>query len=269
MRLEIEGLAELRERLALVRVEEVMSRALADQAEGLAEAVRDGLSNTPGSAEHDRPWLRSGELRESVGSQTDGLQAVVGTSDPAAAPQEMGTSKMEARPFLAPVAAGMGEQIARAIGEKVAAALRDGSESISGAADSLDVPANATATVSVPSSLRQRSKEPSISAEQSRDVHLAQAWLPLLLEEPPAIVRPPLEAFPRDATKPPGPGFEWRGRPGSQPGDSRGSWYNPETREVLRPDMDHPPPIPPHYDDKPPGGPWYRWFQDGTIVPRA
>lgn len=127
MRLEIKGLAELRERLARVRVEEVMSRALAEQAEHLAQAVKEGLSTTPGSAEHDRPWLRSGKLQESVGSQADGLQAVVGTSDPAAAPQEMGTSKMAPRPFLAPVAAGMGEQIAHSIGAKVAAALQGGS----------------------------------------------------------------------------------------------------------------------------------------------
>src|SRR5436305_2040595 len=203
MRLEIKGLAELRERLARVQAEEVMSRALAEHAEHLAQAVRDGLSDTPGSAEHDRPWLRTGELRESVSSQADGLQAVVGTSDPAATPQEMGTAKMEARPFLAPVAAGMGEQIARAIGAKVAAALRGDSESSSDSAEtpgSIDAAAAALAPVTSP----QRSRS-ALSAERHPDIHLAQAWLPLLLEEPPAIIRPPLEAFPRDATKPPGP----------------------------------------------------------------
>jgi len=63
-------------------------------------------------------------LRDSVGAQADGLQAVVGSSDPAAVPQEMGTAKMPARPFLAPVAADMGEEVARAIGARVAAALR-------------------------------------------------------------------------------------------------------------------------------------------------
>ena len=124
MPMEIKGLAELQERLARARVEEVMSRALAEQAERLAGAVKDRLSDAPGSGEHDRPWLRSGALRESVGSQADGLQAAVGSSDPAAAPQELGTSGMEARPFLAPAAAGLGEEIARAVGAEVVAALR-------------------------------------------------------------------------------------------------------------------------------------------------
>ena len=59
-----------------------MSRALAKQAELLAQAVKDGLSDTPGSAGHDRPWLRSGNLRESISWQADGLQASVGSNDP-------------------------------------------------------------------------------------------------------------------------------------------------------------------------------------------
>ncbi|HYZ64153.1 MAG TPA: hypothetical protein VE650_17020, partial [Acetobacteraceae bacterium] len=65
--------------------------------------------------------------------QVDGLQAVVGSSDPAAVYQEMGTSRMEARPFLAPVAAATGEQAARAIGAKVAEALGAGGAAQSGA----------------------------------------------------------------------------------------------------------------------------------------
>ncbi len=42
----------------------------------------------------------------------------------AAVPQELGTAHMPTRPFLAPVAAGMGEEVARAVGARVAAALR-------------------------------------------------------------------------------------------------------------------------------------------------
>ncbi len=48
----------------------------------------------------------------------------MGSSDPAAVPQEMATAHMPARPFLAPVAAEMGEEVARAVGARVAAALR-------------------------------------------------------------------------------------------------------------------------------------------------
>jgi hypothetical protein len=88
---------------------------------------------------------------------------------------------------------------------------------------------------------------------------------PLLFEEPPLVVRPPLPEFPEDPTVPPGPGFEWRGQPGSQPGDPKGSWYNPETGETLRPDMNHPPQIPPHWDYKTPDKRWYRWFPDGRL----
>ena len=133
MGLTIKGLAEIRERLARVRAEDIMARALAEQAQRMAQAVQDALSDTPGSGQHDRPWLQSGALRASVASQADGLQAVVGSSDPAAAPQEMGTSRMEARPFLAPVAARMGEEVARAVGSTLADALRDGTDPQTGA----------------------------------------------------------------------------------------------------------------------------------------
>ncbi len=134
MRLKISGLNELRERLERLRSEEVMARALAEQAERMAAKVRDGLSEQPGAAGHDEPWLQSGALRDSVGAQADGLQAAVGSSDPAAVPQEMGAARMPARPFLAPVAADMGEEVARAVGAAMAAALRGDSPD----ADSVD-----------------------------------------------------------------------------------------------------------------------------------
>lgn len=124
MRLGIAGLAELRARLAAVKPQELMSRALSEQASRMAAAVQESLSQPPGSGEHDKPWLQSGSLRDSVGSITDGLEAAVGSSDPAAAPQELGTVRMAPRPFLAPVAARMGEDVARYIGATVAAAMR-------------------------------------------------------------------------------------------------------------------------------------------------
>jgi hypothetical protein len=129
MRLEIRGLAELRVRLASIRADEVMARALAEQAERLAQAVRDGLSDAPGAGAHDRPWAPAGALHDSVGAQVDGLQAVVGSSDPAAAPQEMGTATIPPRPVLAPVAAQRGEEIARVVGAATAAALGGDSRS--------------------------------------------------------------------------------------------------------------------------------------------
>ena len=86
MALNISGLNELRERLERLRAEEVMARALAEQAERVAARVRDGLSKPPGAGGHDEPWLQSGALRDSVGAQADGLQAAVGSSDPAKSP---------------------------------------------------------------------------------------------------------------------------------------------------------------------------------------
>ena len=124
MGLKISGLNELRERLERLRAEEVMARALAEQANRMAAKVREGLSNPPGGAGHDEPWLRSGALRDSVGAEANGLQAAVGSSDPAAVPQEMGTAHMPPRPFLAPVAAEMGREAAQAVGAAVAAAIR-------------------------------------------------------------------------------------------------------------------------------------------------
>ncbi len=124
MGLKITGLNEFRERLERLRPEEVMARALAEQAQRMTARVRDGLSEPPGGAGHDEPWLRSGALRDSVSVEADGLQAAVGSSDPAAVSQELGTAHMPARPFLAPAAAGMGEEVARAVGAALAAALR-------------------------------------------------------------------------------------------------------------------------------------------------
>ena len=118
------NLKELAERLASVRAEEVMARALAAQAERVAGAVRDGLSEPSGSAGHDEPWMQSGALHDSVGAEADGLQAVVGSNDAAAVPQEMGTHTMPPRPFLAPAAAGVGEEVARGVAEAVVAALK-------------------------------------------------------------------------------------------------------------------------------------------------
>lgn len=67
----------------------------------------------------------------------------------------------------------------------------------------------------------------------------------------------------KDPSKSPGEGFEWRGR--DAPGGTRGNWYNPETGETLHPDLNHPPPIDPHWDyTEPSTREGYRLFIDGT-----
>jgi RHS repeat-associated protein len=66
---------------------------------------------------------------------------------------------------------------------------------------------------------------------------------------PPSIVYnsyprgPSVYPFPGlDPTTPP-PGFEWKGRDGSVPGDKKGSYQNPGTKEVLSPNLDHGAPV--------------------------
>jgi len=121
------SLADLAARLGQGIGEEVLRRAAERGAGVLAEGVRARLSVGPGGA-HDAPWVESGRLRDSIGvaaeRDADGARAVVGSSDPAAVPQELGTVHAVARPFLAPAAAEMGEEAARVVGAVVAAGLR-------------------------------------------------------------------------------------------------------------------------------------------------
>ena len=128
--LAIRGLSEWRERLSAVRAEAVLAAALAVEAAGVAAAVRAGLSAPPGG-EHERPWAQSGALRDSVGVVAEGLSVVVGSSDAAAVPQELGTRTVPARPFLGPVAEEAGEGVARGVGLALASALR-GDDAVGG-----------------------------------------------------------------------------------------------------------------------------------------
>ncbi|MBS0649770.1 MAG: hypothetical protein JSR93_01285, partial [Verrucomicrobia bacterium] len=51
-----------------------------------------------------------------------------------------------------------------------------------------------------------------------------------------------------DPTKCPGEGFEWKGK--GAPGSREGSWVKGKgtTKEILHPDLNHPPPKQPHWD---------------------
>jgi hypothetical protein len=61
--------------------------------------------------------------------------------------------------------------------------------------------------------------------------------------------------------------FEWRGK--GEVGSRRGRWYNEETKESLHPDLDHPPPVKPHWDYKGPDFPeGARLNTDGTWEPK-
>lgn len=71
-----------------------------------------------------------------------------------------------------------------------------------------------------------------------------------------------------DPTKCPGEGYEWRGR--GEPGSKTGNWYNPQTREWLRGDLNHAEPIGPHWDYGIRGGNVsYRIFPDNSYAPKS
>jgi len=71
-----------------------------------------------------------------------------------------------------------------------------------------------------------------------------------------------------DPTKCPGEGYEWRGS--GEPGSGKGSWYNPITGEMLYPDLNHPDPLPPHWDYfNGDGSNGYRIFEYDSYAPKA
>ena len=112
---------------ALTHLEEVMARALAEQAKRMAAQVRDGLS----AAARWGFWARRAlatkrRAAEPAWARTGGRVAGrSGKQRPSGCAAGTGHgARVPARPFLAPVAAGMGEEVARAVGAAVGAALR-------------------------------------------------------------------------------------------------------------------------------------------------
>ena len=90
------------------------------------------------------------------------------------------------------------------------------------------------------------------------------------------FVRPqdPVPVYPLNPRVAPGPGWTWFARPGVRPGEGPGTWIGPKG-EKLFPDFEHGPGIKPHWDYMPPKGTpgadpkGYRWFQDGTMLPKS
>ena len=69
-----------------------------------------------------------------------------------------------------------------------------------------------------------------------------------------------------DPTTPPEEGMEWRGQ--KPVGGDKGSWYDPKTGKSWHPDLNHQPPIGPHWDyTHGKGQPSWRVFPDGSILP--
>lgn len=68
------------------------------------------------------PLLRTGEMRDSIGHEVKGDQAVIGAKDPKAIAHELGTAKIPPRPFIGPAVFRNRKLIEQILGD----ALRDG-----------------------------------------------------------------------------------------------------------------------------------------------
>ena len=230
------GIADLADWEARVRSGEVEERAWRAQAAEEEEALRAGL------------WAALDGVRPWVGVEVDGDRAVIRHSGV----EETGFGEAIEAGFAA-WEPGMRVRIERASEAAVAAALR-GEEWRAERVEAAEF------LLTSKSEMERENGAPA--------AFTTVQWLPLLTPKPPVIVRPPLPRYPVNPSEPPGPGYVWRGRPGSPPGGRQGNWYNPETGEWLRPDLDHKPPIQPHWDYRAPDGAEFRWYPGGELVPK-
>ncbi len=74
----------------------------------------------------DEPLLRTGDLRESISHQVEGLEAAVGSTSDVALYQELGTMNMPPRPFLGPAAVRNERHMVRVLGAVAVAGLAGG-----------------------------------------------------------------------------------------------------------------------------------------------
>jgi phage gpG-like protein len=120
----IAGLRALSDRLARMDMAGSQKAALEDAARGVQSAVQESLSNPPGS-DHMTPWRRTGALLSSIDFRSDDTGAAIGSDDPVAIDQELGTSRIPPRPFLYPVASENGEIVAKQVAGSIAAVIRN------------------------------------------------------------------------------------------------------------------------------------------------
>lgn len=93
----------------------------------VAEKARLGFT---GQVSDTDPLLRTGRLRDSIKAEAEAIgylvEGVIGSDDSVAADQELGTSKIPPRPFLAPAMMSVEPRAATALGELTVRALTPG-----------------------------------------------------------------------------------------------------------------------------------------------
>lgn len=117
----VRGLSEALARLDRLAPASAATQALRSAAAQLEASIHSALSHHPGE-EHTMPWERTGVLHDSVSTTTDGSRIVIGSDDPVAVLQELGTRTIPPRPFLATIAAASVDGIV----EQVTGAVRQG-----------------------------------------------------------------------------------------------------------------------------------------------
>ena len=103
---------------AIRRVREGVERGLAAAGEAGAAAVRETMERGYGE-----PIRRSGALMESIGWAAEDGRVAVGTNIPYGELVHNGTSRVVGRPFLADGLARGAPEMARRLGEELAAAM--------------------------------------------------------------------------------------------------------------------------------------------------
>ncbi len=119
----IQGLQAFSDALAHLDLAATQRRGLEQVAAQLEASVKQLLSRRPGE-DHSAPWYRTGTLHDSIGHQAGDDGAVVGSTDPVAVYQELGTRFDPPRPFLARVASAEAEDCANGLADAVAEALK-------------------------------------------------------------------------------------------------------------------------------------------------
>ncbi len=80
---------------------------------------------------------------------------------------------------------------------------------------------------------------------------------------------PPTVDYPGDdPTTPPNDDYKWEGKEGGEVGGPDGTWKNDITGEQMHPDLNHKPPVNPHYDYYRPDVGWWRLYRDGAVKPK-
>ena len=120
----IVGLRALSDRLARLDMTGAQQSAMESAAQRLQNAVQDQLSTPPGG-DHATPWRRTGSLQTSIDHRSDDTGAVIGSDDPAAVAQELGTRNIPPRPFLSTTAAAHAAAVAHQVGLSVVANIRE------------------------------------------------------------------------------------------------------------------------------------------------